>query len=179
MHNCKRCCEATGSSHPLAQELFPGAYKPTPTHSFMRLLARKGLLLRCFTQNIDSLERQAGTDPDLIVAAHGNFDSAACIKCRAKVPIEEVERSVMAGKVCHCKKCRGLVRGCCQLLLLLLLLLLLMPGGRMDHARLQRVPLGLGAAGRLQLTFRCLAGEARHSFLRRGSARSLLQARGL
>ena len=91
------------------QELFPGAYKPTPTHSFMRLLARKGLLLRCFTQNIDSLERQAGTDPGLIVAAHGNFDTAACINCGAKVAIEDVERSVMAGKVCHCQRCKGLV----------------------------------------------------------------------
>ena len=75
----------------------------------MRLLARKGLLLRCFTQNIDSLERQAGTDPSLIVAAHGNFDTAACTKCGAKVAIEEVERCVMAGKVCHCRRCKGLV----------------------------------------------------------------------
>jgi NAD-dependent SIR2 family protein deacetylase len=40
----------------LAKELFPGQYKPTPTHLFIRLLHDKGLLRRCFTQNIDSLE---------------------------------------------------------------------------------------------------------------------------
>ena len=40
----------------LAKELFPGQYKPTPTHLFIRLLHEKGLLRRCFTQNIDSLE---------------------------------------------------------------------------------------------------------------------------
>eukprot|EP00798_Chlamydomonas_sp_ICE-L_P005997 gene5997-5288_t len=44
----------------LARELFPGNYTPTPTHYFMQLLYKKGLLLRCFTQNIDSLEHQAG-----------------------------------------------------------------------------------------------------------------------
>lgn len=41
----------------------------------MRLLHAKGRLLRVFTQNIDSLEKQAGLPPDAIVAAHGNFDS--------------------------------------------------------------------------------------------------------
>jgi Sir2 family len=41
----------------------------------MRLLHEKNLLLRVFTQNIDSLEKQAGLPPDAIVAAHGNFDS--------------------------------------------------------------------------------------------------------
>ena len=40
----------------LAKELFPGQHKPTPTHLFIRLLHEKGLLRRCFTQNIDSLE---------------------------------------------------------------------------------------------------------------------------
>ena len=37
----------------------------------MTLMHKKGLLLRCFTQNIDSLERQAGLPPDRIIAAHG------------------------------------------------------------------------------------------------------------
>jgi NAD-dependent SIR2 family protein deacetylase len=35
-----------------------GNYQPTPTHHFIKLLHDKGLLLRCFTQNIDSLEHQ-------------------------------------------------------------------------------------------------------------------------
>lgn len=58
----------------LAKELYPGNFKPTPAHYFIRLLEKKGLLLRCFTQNIDSLEREAGVSSDKIVAAHGNFD---------------------------------------------------------------------------------------------------------
>lgn len=60
------------------QELFPGTFQPTPAHFFMKLLHDKGLLLRCFTQNIDSLENQAGLNKEQIVAAHGNFDSKYC-----------------------------------------------------------------------------------------------------
>lgn len=47
----------------------------------MRQLADRGLLKRCYTQNIDSLEVAAGLPRDLVVAAHGNFDSASCVRC--------------------------------------------------------------------------------------------------
>ena len=48
----------------------PG-YKPTLTHRFISLLDKKGRLLRCFTQNIDGLERLAGLPSERLVAAHG------------------------------------------------------------------------------------------------------------
>lgn len=79
----------------LAKELYPkGNFKPTPAHYFIRLLHDKGLLLRCFTQNIDSLETHAGLPADKLVAAHGNFDSATCITNGRKVPLEEVEKAI-------------------------------------------------------------------------------------
>ena len=81
----------------LAKELFPGQYQPTPTHNFIRLLHEHGLLRRCFTQNIDSLEAEAGVPKDKIVAAHGNFDSATCIATGEKVPVDEVHEAIMAG----------------------------------------------------------------------------------
>lgn len=62
----------------LAKELYPGTFTPTPTHFFLRLLHDKGLLRRCFTQNIDSLEHLAGVPREKVVAAHGNFDTAHC-----------------------------------------------------------------------------------------------------
>ena len=37
-----------------------GDFQPTPTHYFIRLLEDKGLLMNCFTQNIDGLEAKAG-----------------------------------------------------------------------------------------------------------------------
>jgi NAD-dependent deacetylase sirtuin 2 len=48
----------------LCKELWPGHYKPTPAHVFIRLLEKKGVLLRCYTQNIDSLESAAGLPSD-------------------------------------------------------------------------------------------------------------------
>jgi len=55
----------------LAQELYPGKYRPTITHSFIRLLQDRGLLLKLFTQNIDCLEREAGVHDSKIIEAHG------------------------------------------------------------------------------------------------------------
>ncbi len=42
----------------LAKELYPGNYQPNLTHYFVRLLHKKGQLLRMYTQNIDGLERR-------------------------------------------------------------------------------------------------------------------------
>jgi len=82
----------------LAKEIFPGNHKPTQTHYFLKLLEEKKVLRRVYTQNIDSLERMAGINPELIIPAHGNFDSATCIKTGKKVDINEVKESIMAGE---------------------------------------------------------------------------------
>jgi NAD-dependent SIR2 family protein deacetylase len=50
-----------------------------------RLMQEKCMLLRCFTQNIDTLERIAGVQEDLIVEAHGSFANSRCIDCRKPV----------------------------------------------------------------------------------------------
>ena len=84
----------------MTQELYPGNFKPTPTHHFMRLLHDKGLLTRVYTQNIDSLEALAGIPADKVIAAHGNFDSARCISCKSEAHLHAVKASVMDGKVC-------------------------------------------------------------------------------
>jgi len=81
----------------LCKELWPGRYRPTPAHCFIRLLADKGKLARCFTQNIDSLEREAGIPAHAIVAAHGNFDSARVVGSRTSVPTAEVKVAAEGG----------------------------------------------------------------------------------
>jgi len=81
-----------------AEGVAAGKYKPTPAHNFIKLLHDKGVLLRCYTQNIDSLEAEAGLPADKLVAAHGNFDSATCIATGKAVPAEEVKQAVIHGK---------------------------------------------------------------------------------
>ena len=63
----------------VADEMWPDRYAPTPTHHFIAELHKRGKLLRCYTQNIDSLESRAGLPAEKIVAAHGNFDTASTI----------------------------------------------------------------------------------------------------
>ena len=59
----------------LARDLLPSNYHPTPMHHFIRLLQDKGLLLRCYTQNIDTLERQAGVKSEYLIEAHANTNT--------------------------------------------------------------------------------------------------------
>lgn len=67
----------------LAKELLPEGFKPTLSHYFVRLLWEKGLLLRHYTQNIDTLERVAGLPNDKLVEAHGTFHTGHCLKCKS------------------------------------------------------------------------------------------------
>jgi NAD-dependent SIR2 family protein deacetylase len=63
----------------LSRELLPRAsFAPTPAHHFLRLLEARGALRRCYTQNIDCLERAAGVPPERLVEAHGSFASSRC-----------------------------------------------------------------------------------------------------
>lgn len=71
-----------------AEELWPGNFKPTLCHYFIRLLHEKGLLQRCYTQNIDSLELLAGLPPDLLVQAHGSFEAAHVIDTEPGVLVD-------------------------------------------------------------------------------------------
>lgn len=63
----------------LAKDLYPGQFKPTKCHLFLKMLQDKGLLLRNYTQNIDMLERMAGLEDKYLVEAHGSFHTARCV----------------------------------------------------------------------------------------------------
>ena len=60
-----------------AAQLF-SARKPTPAHALLARLAREGLLLRVYTQNIDGLEAAAGIPSDLIMECHGSASRVVC-----------------------------------------------------------------------------------------------------
>ena len=94
----------------LAKELQPGKFRPTITHSFIRLLHDKGLLHTCFTQNIDTLERRAGVPTEKLIEAHGSFASHSCIKCKASYPDDKMQENVSSQRVPRCLKCKGLVK---------------------------------------------------------------------
>ena len=60
---------------------------PTPFHFLIYLLYSHNLLLRCYTQNIDGLEKLAGLPDDKVIHAHGVLDKCHCLKCGQEYPI--------------------------------------------------------------------------------------------
>jgi NAD-dependent histone deacetylase SIR2 len=96
----------------LAHELYPGKYRPTITHYFIRLLSDKGLLFKLFTQNIDCLEREAGVPGHKIVEAHGSFARQSCIDCKTAYPEDLMKEAIQRKEVPYCKmpQCNGLVK---------------------------------------------------------------------
>ncbi|KAF9374475.1 NAD-dependent protein deacetylase sirtuin-2 [Podila verticillata] len=96
---------------PFPEAVFDLAFfKPTLTHYLLPLLAKKGLLLRSYTQNIDSLEKMAGLPEDLLVEAHGSFSTAKCIQCAIVSDSEWVKEHIMDSNIPYCKRCGGLVK---------------------------------------------------------------------
>ena len=61
---------------------------PTPFHFFIKLLDFHSLLLRCYTQNVDGLEKVAGVPEDKLVHAHGVIDICHCLNCQQEYPIK-------------------------------------------------------------------------------------------
>lgn len=94
----------------LAKEMYPGKHKPTLTHAFIKLLHDKNRLLMCFSQNIDTLEREAGVPGDKLVEAHGSFATHSCTQCKEPFPDDLMRQAVDEGRVVHCEKCDGLVK---------------------------------------------------------------------
>eukprot|EP00586_Coscinodiscus_wailesii_P006463 CAMPEP_0172488218 /NCGR_PEP_ID=MMETSP1066-20121228/17651_1 /TAXON_ID=671091 /ORGANISM="Coscinodiscus wailesii, Strain CCMP2513" /LENGTH=243 /DNA_ID=CAMNT_0013255309 /DNA_START=24 /DNA_END=752 /DNA_ORIENTATION=+ len=96
----------------LAPEIWPGVAKhsPTLTHSFLRLLSDKNLLLRNYTQNIDGLEVIAGVDPNRVVECHGHFRTAKCTNCGKTYSGDKCREEICAGVVPRCPRCEGYVK---------------------------------------------------------------------
>ncbi|XP_078287265.1 NAD-dependent protein deacetylase sirtuin-2 isoform X2 [Rhinoraja longicauda] len=96
----------------LAKELYPGQFKPTVCHYFIRMLRDKGLLLRCYTQNIDTLERVVGLKDEDLIEAHGTFYTSHCTssKCRKQYNLEWMKIQIFTKPLPKCELCDSVVK---------------------------------------------------------------------
>uniref|UniRef100_A0A667Y471 NAD-dependent protein deacetylase n=1 Tax=Myripristis murdjan TaxID=586833 RepID=A0A667Y471_9TELE len=96
----------------LAKELYPGQFKPTVCHYFMKLLKDKGLLRRCYSQNIDTLERVAGLQGEDLIEAHGTFYTSHCVSfcCRKEYNLDWMKEKIFSDDIPRCDKCSSLVK---------------------------------------------------------------------
>lgn len=86
-----------------AREIYPGQFRPSPCHRFIRSIEKHGKLLRNYTQNIDTLEQVVGLER--IVQCHGSFATATCTKCKHKVKADEIKEDIFNQRIPFCKVC--------------------------------------------------------------------------
>ncbi|KRT82840.1 hypothetical protein AMK59_4243, partial [Oryctes borbonicus] len=95
----------------LAKELYPGTFKPTICHYFIKLLNDKEMLLRHYTQNIDTLERVAGIPDEKLVEAHGTFNKGHCLQCRKSYTQTWMKDKIFSDIIPPiCEDCPGVVK---------------------------------------------------------------------
>lgn len=95
----------------LAKELYPGNFKPSPFHHLIKLFETKQRLQRVYTQNIDTLEREAEVSDKYIIEAHGSFASNHCIGCNEEYPAEVFKEKMLSdGEYARCTKCKSLIK---------------------------------------------------------------------
>ncbi|ODM21466.1 hypothetical protein SI65_02310 [Aspergillus cristatus] len=96
----------------IARARKPRNLRPTLTHAFLALLAKKDFLHFVFTQNIDGLEEDAGVPASHVLPAHGNWKSQRCYRCKRGYPDELMEKAIETGEVPYCldEGCVGVVK---------------------------------------------------------------------
>ncbi|KAI6106880.1 Sir2 family histone deacetylase Hst2 [Pisolithus thermaeus] len=77
-----------------SKKIYLERYRPTLTHSFIKLLHSRGFLHTCFTQNIDTLERKAGVPEDKITPYED----------------EKMKKAIREEEIPRCEGCGGLAK---------------------------------------------------------------------
>eukprot|EP00347_Sterkiella_histriomuscorum_P016809 403351771 len=88
-------------------------FKPTPTHYFLVLLDKMGVLHMNFTQNIDALEEKAGMNvKEKLLQAHGTVKGARCALCQRDMDEQVLKEHIKKGVVYRCSgpECNGPVK---------------------------------------------------------------------
>lgn len=74
------------------------------------MLHERGLLLRHYTQNIDTLERIAGIPDEKLVEAHGTFHTNHCLGCKKPYSMEWMKEQIFKDIVPTCEECNSFVK---------------------------------------------------------------------
>lgn len=86
-----------------AREIFPGQFKPSPSHRFIKKMEERGVLLRNYTQNIDTLERIAGISR--LIECHGSFATASCTRCKFRINGDAIREHILQQRIPVCFLC--------------------------------------------------------------------------
>ncbi|KAG7854956.1 hypothetical protein KL939_004705 [Ogataea angusta] len=93
--------------------------RPTKTHWFIRRLKKHGKLLKCYTQNIDGLERhcdlRTGVDTNWkeldVVQLHGDLNRLSCTMCSSRFAWDDENSDTLReGELPDCPNCMAKYR---------------------------------------------------------------------
>ncbi|TFK64374.1 DHS-like NAD/FAD-binding domain-containing protein, partial [Pluteus cervinus] len=96
------------------------AAPPSPTHEFIKTLDDGGKLLRCYTQNIDGLEKKAGLsmsddlqdDASRVVQLHAGLHTVRCTVCCTRYEwTAEYQTLFLEGQAPDCPDCLSRAAG--------------------------------------------------------------------
>lgn len=93
----------------LVKEFLLKNYKPSIAHYLSVLFHEKNMLLRYYTQNIDSLDLKAGLSPPFLIECHGNLRTSTCINCKTKILTEKIKNKILNNEIPYCEKCNKLI----------------------------------------------------------------------
>lgn len=81
--------------------------QPTPCHKFFKACQDKEFDIKIFTQNVDSLEIDAGVHEKNLFQAHGHRRTATCINasCGKKFMEQQVKEKFQKDEVQYCDQC--------------------------------------------------------------------------
>ncbi|ODN87740.1 NAD-dependent histone deacetylase SIR2 [Cryptococcus wingfieldii CBS 7118] len=88
-----------------AKQIYPSNFVPSPCHRWIKMLEDRGVLLRNYTQNIDTLESLAGVSK--VLQCHGSFKTASCLRCKTRHPGRFIEPHIMAQTIPYCEPCKA------------------------------------------------------------------------
>jgi len=87
-----------------AKEIYPGQFRPSLSHMFIKKLEENQKLLRNYTQNIDTLEMTAGIKN--VIQCHGSFATATCTTCKLQVDADHIREKILNQEIPYCEVCK-------------------------------------------------------------------------
>lgn len=85
--------------------------KPNKGHEAVAKLIREGKATAVITQNVDNLHYASGVDAAQIIELHGNTTYAACLHCRTRYEMADIEQQFnRTGRVAPCGHCGGIIK---------------------------------------------------------------------
>lgn len=92
-----------------AHLIYPSLHpEHSQAHYFLAELEKRGKLLRCYSQNVDTLE--IGIPDEKLRCVHGSWRQNKCLNCGEIYSIEDLRESVNQQIIPVCKKCGGQIK---------------------------------------------------------------------